>query len=74
MYGILKAKDPEKREPVEMPSMDEPKRVVTKTTQREFGGAIGAFFMLFLLPGTVYGLNQMCDKVGRNLWGGKKKL
>jgi hypothetical protein len=62
----LKGKEPEKREPVEMPTLEEPKKVA-KTTHREFGGAIGAFFMLILLPCTVYGLNLMCDKVGKKL-------
>lgn len=57
------AKDPEFKEPLEaLPSMDKSKRV-PKTTHREFGGASGSFFMLFLLPVTVYGLNIMCDKV-----------
>lgn len=41
--------------------MDKSKRV-PKTTPREFGGASGSFFMLFLLPITVYGLNIMCHK------------
>lgn len=44
--------------------IEEPEKVrvgVTKT--REFGGAIGSFFMVLGLPVTVLGLNILCSQV-----------
>ncbi|XP_076464854.1 delta(14)-sterol reductase TM7SF2-like isoform X2 [Babylonia areolata] len=35
---------------------------VPRTTHYEFGGPIGAFFMIFLLPATVYLVNLACRK------------
>ncbi|XP_062980191.1 delta(14)-sterol reductase LBR isoform X2 [Elgaria multicarinata webbii] len=37
-------------------------KVCLKTKELEFGGKIGAFFMIFLLPGTVFYLLLMCTQ------------
>ncbi|XP_066561386.1 delta(14)-sterol reductase LBR [Amia ocellicauda] len=39
-----------------------PKPRVPQTTELEFGGKIGAFFMLFLLPATVFALLLICNR------------
>ncbi|ESO94228.1 hypothetical protein LOTGIDRAFT_118629 [Lottia gigantea] len=42
--------------------IDDKVKVVPKTKEREFGGLIGTFFLIFLLPATVYLLNFACNK------------
>lgn len=45
------------------------KMAKTSHTELEFGGAIGAFIMMFFLPTTVYYINMACAKVcWDNLW------
>lgn len=44
--------------------MEQPEKVrVGITRSREFGGAIGSFFMIIGLPATVLGLNILCSQV-----------
>lgn len=53
---------PEERKPVEFEPAAEEERRVSRTKKTEFGGAIGAFFMIFGLPVLVYFLNFVCTQ------------
>lgn len=44
---------------------------IARTRNYEFGGPVGVFFMIFLLPAAVYLINLACRKVsnaGRSFW------
>lgn len=54
----------EEKKPVEFQMMEEPEKVrIGMTRSREFGGAIGSFFMVLGLPAGVLGLNILCSQV-----------
>jgi hypothetical protein len=54
----------EQRKPIEFKMIEQPEKVrVGITRSREFGGAIGSFFMIIGLPATVLGLNILCSQV-----------
>ncbi|XP_063428276.1 delta(14)-sterol reductase TM7SF2-like [Mytilus trossulus] len=53
----------EDKKPVEFQMMEEPEKVrIGMTRSREFGGAIGSFFMVLGLPVGVLGLNILCSQ------------
>ena len=59
---------PEQRKPIEFKMIEQPEKVrVGITRSREFGGAIGSFFMIIGLPATVLGLNILCSQNNCNL-------
>nr|XP_015199756.1 PREDICTED: lamin-B receptor [Lepisosteus oculatus] len=59
--ATTKTAQPEEVEREEKVLLKSQKSIVPKTTELEFGGKIGAFFMVLLLPAVVFSLLLMCN-------------
>eukprot|EP00062_Callorhinchus_milii_P013085 gi/632960809/ref/XP_007896410.1/ PREDICTED: lamin-B receptor [Callorhinchus milii] len=64
-YNLRTRKEKEEAKPIKLETKDKLlyiKKDVPQTQELEFGGRIGAFFMVFLLPATVFILLLMCGQ------------